>query len=114
MIYGAYGYSGRLIAAEAARRGHRPILAGRSESQLRALATELDLTWRCVALDDRDAIRHALVGVDLLLNVAGPFGATCPPLLDVCIELGTSYADISGELDMYEQAFARDDDARRA
>ncbi|MFM2124715.1 MAG: hypothetical protein RL328_1166, partial [Acidobacteriota bacterium] len=38
LIYGANGYTGRLIVAEAVSRGLRPILSGRSESAVRALA----------------------------------------------------------------------------
>ena len=41
LLYGAYGYTGRLLAMEALRRGHRPILAGRNEARLRELAGEL-------------------------------------------------------------------------
>src|SRR5438105_246807 len=37
MIYGANGYTGSLIAREAARRGMRPILAGRNTEKLAAL-----------------------------------------------------------------------------
>ena len=29
-LYGANGYTGRLIVAEAVARGHRPVLAGRN------------------------------------------------------------------------------------
>ena len=42
LLYGAYGYTGRLLAMEALRRGHRPILAGRREEPLRELAHELE------------------------------------------------------------------------
>ncbi len=42
LLYGAYGYTGRLLAMEALRRGHRPILAGRREEPLQALAHELE------------------------------------------------------------------------
>ena len=35
MVYGANGYTGELIAREAARRGLKPILAGRSPGKLR-------------------------------------------------------------------------------
>ena len=35
MIYGANGYTGPLLAEEAVRRGHRPILAGRSAEKLK-------------------------------------------------------------------------------
>ncbi len=36
MIYGANGYTGRLMAEEAARRGLKPILAGRNAAAHRA------------------------------------------------------------------------------
>ena len=51
MIYGAYGYTGRLVAAEAAKRGHRPILAGRDSVKLRELAGATSLEWRSFALE---------------------------------------------------------------
>src|SRR5439155_480468 len=38
MLYGANGYTGQLIAAEAARRGLKPILAGRNEPAVRSVA----------------------------------------------------------------------------
>ncbi len=41
MLYGATGYTGTLIAEEAVRRGHRPILAGRNAEKLRSLAKRL-------------------------------------------------------------------------
>ena len=36
MIYGAYGYTGELIARQAVARGHRPLLAGRRRGVGRA------------------------------------------------------------------------------
>jgi len=46
MIYGAYGYTGELIARQAISRGHRPLLAGRRRDELAQLAKELDLpSW---------------------------------------------------------------------
>jgi len=44
MLYGANGYTGKLIAAEAARRGLKPVLAGRNRDALDALAVPLKLT----------------------------------------------------------------------
>ena len=38
MIYGAYGYTGRLIVEESVRRGYNPILAGRNANKLAELA----------------------------------------------------------------------------
>lgn len=43
LLYGAYGYSGRLIARMAKDFGLEPILAGRSEEKTSALAAELGM-----------------------------------------------------------------------
>ena len=43
MIYGANGYTGELIAREAARRGLKPVLAGRRRESVEALARTLGL-----------------------------------------------------------------------
>jgi len=48
MLYGAYGYTGSLIAYEAKSRGHSPLLAGRSEEKLIPLAEELNLDYKTV------------------------------------------------------------------
>ena len=56
MIYGATGYTGRLIAREAARRGQRPLLGGRSHDALAALGEELGLPWLVAPLDDPEAL----------------------------------------------------------
>ena len=46
MLYGAYGYTGKLIAQEAKNRGHSPILAGRSAERLLPVAENLDLEYK--------------------------------------------------------------------
>lgn len=43
MIYGANGYTGRLVVDEALQRGLKPVLAGRDE-QVQVLADEKD--WK--------------------------------------------------------------------
>lgn len=104
MIYGAYGYSGELIAREAAARGMNPILAGRNESKLRALANELKLGFRVIDLADGAALRRELEDMDLVLHCAGPFSATHRPMVNACIESNAHYFDITGEIDVFEQA----------
>ena len=49
MLYGAYGYTGNLIAHEAKLRGHSPVLAGRSANRLIPLAEELKLAGNIAA-----------------------------------------------------------------
>ncbi len=114
MIYGANGYTGELIAREAARRGLSPVLAGRSEQKVASLARELGLEHRCFELDDAAALRGGLAGMRLVLHCAGPFSATARPMIEACIESGTHYLDITGEIAVFELAHALDDKARRA
>src|SRR5205823_703007 len=45
IIYGAAGTTGTLIAEEAIRRGHQPLLAGRSAESLASLGKRLGLPW---------------------------------------------------------------------
>ena len=45
MIYGAYGYTGRLIAAAVRERGLTPLLAGRDAGRVEALAAETGLDF---------------------------------------------------------------------
>src|SRR6516162_698494 len=97
MIYGATGATGTLIAEEAIRRGHQPILAGRSAKSLATLGTRLGLPWMAVGLDEAGRLQQAVSEVDALLNAAGPFIATAPPLIQACLAAGTHYLDIAGE-----------------
>jgi short subunit dehydrogenase-like uncharacterized protein len=52
MIYGANGYTGHLVAAEARRRGLNPVLAGRRAGPIEKLAAELGLPMKVFDLDD--------------------------------------------------------------
>ena len=108
MIYGANGYTGDLIAREAAARGHRPVLAGRTP-RVAALAAELHLDHRLFPVEAPD-----LAGITLLLNCAGPFSATAAPLLHACLQARAHYLDITGEIDALEHAHSRSDQARAA
>jgi short subunit dehydrogenase-like uncharacterized protein len=108
LLYGAYGYTGRLVAEAAVERGLEPILAGRDPSKLRSLASELDLPDR--TFDVREA--SAFVGdVEAVLNCAGPFSETADEMVDACIDAGTHYLDITGELPVFERIKRRSEEA---
>jgi short subunit dehydrogenase-like uncharacterized protein len=114
ILYGANGYTGRLVAREAVRRGLRPTLAGRNKSRIQALAAELGLDCRVFGLDDEAAVRANLTGHDLVLHCAGPFSATSSPMLSACLANRAHYLDITGEIQVFEFAFAQADAALRA
>ncbi len=114
MLYGANGYTGQLIAREAARRGLVPILAGRDKGKVAAVAHELGLSHRVFALDRVEDAARGLRGMTLALNCAGPFSATGAPMMDACVRSGAHYLDITGEIAVLEQAHKRDANAREA
>jgi short subunit dehydrogenase-like uncharacterized protein len=108
LLYGANGYTGQLIVAEAVRRGLQPILAGRNAVALRALGAEHGLAVRVFALDDPRAISAGLKDVALVLHCAGPFSATCAPMLEGCLAAGAHYVDITGEIEVFAHCHAQD------
>jgi len=114
LLYGAYGFTGRLIANLAVARGLRPVLAGRDPRRTRALAQELDLPHRVVRLEDARELANALQGVNAVLHAAGPFSATYRPMVEGCIRSGCHYLDITGEIEVLEGVFGLDDEAKRA
>jgi short subunit dehydrogenase-like uncharacterized protein len=112
MIYGANGYTGRMMVEEAVRRGLRPVLAGRSAASLEPLAQKHGLPVRAFALDNEQALRTGLNGIGLVLHCAGPFSATCRPMLEACLDVGAHYLDITGEIDVFAHCHAQDARAR--
>jgi short subunit dehydrogenase-like uncharacterized protein len=117
LLYGATGYSGRLIAAEAARardkgglQGHM-VLAGRNADEVKRLARQLNFESRAFGLDHRAEVQNNLKGVNVLINAAGPFAWTAERLVKSAIETGCHYVDINGEVDVYKHL---DDFARSA
>ena len=107
MLYGANGYTGRLIAEEAARRGMKPILAGRNREKIEALARELGCPSRVFALGDAAGVGEQLADVRAVLHCAGPFSATAEPMMAGCLRAGVHYLDITGEIPVIEAAAAR-------
>lgn len=112
LVYGANGYTGRLVAERAVQRGLRPLLAGRSAGAVEAVARELDLPCRVFDLGEPAAVDAGLEGVQLVLHCAGPYSATSRPMVDACLRVGAHYLDITGEVRVLEAVLARGDEAR--
>jgi len=112
LIYGANGYTGQLMAAEAVRRGLKPILAGRNARAIGALGLNHGLPVRTFGLNAADEIRAGLENVCLVLNCAGPFSATVAPMVEGCLARGAHYLDITGEIEVFAHCHAQDSRAR--
>lgn len=114
LIYGSYGYTGRLVTEHAIERGVEPVLAGRDTTELEAQAMRWGLDCRVFSLDHSDIIERRLADVDVVLNCAGPFVHTHEPLVEACLATGTHYLDITGEIEVFEAIAARDERAKSA
>jgi len=114
MIYGANGYTGELIAREARHQGMEPVLAGRREERVAALADGLGLPHRIFPLDDPERIAEQLADIDVVVHAAGPFSATASPMIEACLSAGTHYCDITGEIGVFEHAHAQHQRAEAA
>jgi short subunit dehydrogenase-like uncharacterized protein len=114
LIYGANGYTGRLIAREAASCGLPAVLGGRSAEAVAELAEQLRMEHRVFSLDDPGAVDGGLSDMAVVLNCAGPFSRTARPMADACLRRGAHYLDVTGEIAVFEGLAARDAEARAA
>lgn len=105
MIYGANGYTGQLLAEEAVRRGHRPVLAGRSADKLKPVAERLGLDFVAVDLHDGPQLAQALSRVELVFHAAGPFIDTSDQMVRACLASSTHYIDVTGEVPVFQNTF---------
>ncbi|HIE62393.1 MAG TPA: saccharopine dehydrogenase, partial [Microbacterium sp.] len=114
LVYGATGYTGKLVAAEADACGLDVVLAGRDAETLKAVAEPFAFETRTLLLEDGPRLRAALEDFSVVLHIAGPFSTTARPMVDACLATGTHYLDVTGEIDVFEAIARRDAEARAA
>ncbi|MCC6261209.1 MAG: saccharopine dehydrogenase NADP-binding domain-containing protein [Anaerolineales bacterium] len=114
LIYGSYGYTGKLIVEQAVKLGLKPILAGRDEAALRKQANEFNLEYRAFGLNDLAKLNAAVCEVGAVLHCAGPFSLTYENIVSACVANKKHYVDISGEIEEYEAVVKLDEEARNA
>ncbi|PKL83881.1 MAG: hypothetical protein CVV24_02715 [Ignavibacteriae bacterium HGW-Ignavibacteriae-3] len=112
MIYGANGYSAKLIIEELISKGIRPILAGRSETDLKQLSQLYKCEYRSFDLNDESTVVASIEDVHTVLNCAGPFLHTAKDLMEACLISKTNYIDITGEMPVMHLAFSLERKAR--
>jgi short subunit dehydrogenase-like uncharacterized protein len=106
VVFGATGFVGRLVAAYLARAapdGLRVGLAGRSVERLAAVRSGLGpraAAWPLIEADSSDvASLNALVArTRVIATTVGPYRRLGMPLVRACVEAGTHYADLTGEV----------------
>ncbi len=99
-LFGATGYTGRLVAAALARRGLAFRLAGRSPERLAALSQSLPDSppWLVADATRPETLSALLPDTRLLVNCAGPFTDLGEPVVALAALSGVHYLDTSNEL----------------
>lgn len=108
VVYGATGFTGTLVAEYLLREygvgaDLSWAIAGRNAARLEDVrrglgdaARELDI----VVADslDRDALAALAASTRVVLSTVGPYALYGTPLVEACVEAGTSYCDLAGEV----------------
>lgn len=103
LLYGANGYTGKLIVQLAAPYNLPLILAGRNEAALQELSRSSGFPYRVVALNNTPVLQQCLEDVAVVIHAAGPFSYTACAMVEACLATGTHYMDINGDVRMFER-----------
>jgi short subunit dehydrogenase-like uncharacterized protein len=105
IIFGATGYTGRLVAERLAAQGAEPVLAGRSEASVRELAERLGVEWRLADALRQNSVFALLETGDVLVSTVGPFVKWGEPAVRAAIAAKGIYLDSTGEPPFIRRVF---------
>ncbi|NYI44745.1 NAD(P)-dependent dehydrogenase (short-subunit alcohol dehydrogenase family) [Nocardioides aromaticivorans] len=105
IVYGASGYTGRLICEYLREFGVPFVAAGRDEGKLKA-SMEAHVPgietadYEIVQVDHTvEALTELFRGASVVCNTVGPFSKYGPEVVEACLAAGTHYLDTTGEQD---------------
>lgn len=115
-VLGATGYTGRLVAAQAVRRGMPVRLAGRRRQALQRLASDLGVREPDLVvadLTDPPSLTRLAESSSVLVNAVGAYSRCGQPVVDAALRAGCHYLDLSAEVDfvawVYDQHLRAED-----
>lgn len=114
LIYGCYGYTGKLISEHAVACGLQPVLAGRDAERVKELAGKLGLNYLVFDLNNQQQVAEQLAPFQVVIHCAGPFKFTSKVMAHACIQAKTHYLDITGEYQVFEDIFGLNEAAQKA
>jgi short subunit dehydrogenase-like uncharacterized protein len=110
VVYGASGYTGRLVSASLAKRGVTFAISGRDRAKLDRLAKSLPSPPEVIVagVDDPKALAAMAARARVVMDCAGPFARLGPPVIDAALESGAHFLDITGETEYMHATQLRD------
>lgn len=114
IVYGSYGYTGKLIVNECKEKNIAVLLSGRNDEALRKQSAETGYPFEVVEIDDAVKLRSLLRKGKVVIHCGGPFQYTSRQMANACLETNTHYTDITGEHEVFEMLAGYDDKAKQA
>lgn len=115
LLFGATGFTGRLVAHALARRGADFAIAGRDPARLERLASETGGPQIYnVQAGDVDSLARALNGSRVLVTCVGPFLEVGDTAVEAALRARVNYVDSTGEGPFIARLLERDAEARAA
>ncbi|QDR81250.1 Saccharopine dehydrogenase NADP binding domain protein [Sporomusa termitida] len=114
LVYGATGYTGKLICLRLKELNINFAIAGRDKAKVAELSSQLNVPNFVFATSDFGGWQEALSGCACLINAAGPFALTAENAMHACLQNKIHYLDISAEIPTYQLAAALDQQAKEA
>jgi saccharopine dehydrogenase (NAD+, L-lysine-forming) len=116
VLYGATGYTGRLIAEDLADQDAAFAIAGRSRERLADVADDLDAEPELfeVSIHEDERLEAMAGQADVVASAAGPFNELGPPVFEAALRAGSHFVDTTGEQGYLRWAAEQDERAREA
>lgn len=114
IIYGSYGYTGKLIVDECKSKNLKVLLSGRNEGKLAAQSNESGYPYETVETHNETALKSLLLQGDIVVHCGGPFKYTAKQMAMACLETKTHYTDITGEYEVFEAMAGYDKQAKES
>lgn len=102
VIYGSYGYTGKLITRIAAGSDIPVLLSGRNEQELIRQSGQFNLPYQKASLDSETEMDGLLEDAAVVIHCAGPFEKTWKAMAEACLRNSCHYLDITGEITVFE------------
>ena len=108
-LFGATGYTGKLVAAELSRKGLPHRLGGRSPEKLASVPSDAERF--VVDADEPSRLDAFLDGASALISTVGPFAELGWPAVEAAVRNRVPYVDSTGEQHFMADVYKRFADA---
>ncbi len=114
VVYGSYGYTGKLIINECRKKNLQVMLAGRNEMLLSQQSQQSGYPFTVVDSGDAAGLAKLLGPAAVVIHCGGPFRYTAKAMSEACLATKTHYTDITGEYQVFESLPLLDGAAKQA